>query len=319
MYFEAYLRIINHAPENTEELYGCWVEEGVWIAIDREGSPSILFSARADQKQRDIVFQLVSVQFSRQCKLILGDGEEKVGCFSLVTLEERDPDIVRAFLRLLEESFGGTQGGIRNEEIAKRILDLAGIFKALNEQRGDLIGLWGELFVILSSANIANAVSCWCYSKNAKFDFVSENFLLEVKTTLSPQRKHRFSYEQLRSRYAVDAYVASIALIEIPRGRIVGQLIDEISNILEDAKLRELFFHQCLMKGGKLIYQDELRLAPISKDDCVNLFDATTLPVPQVSTQDPIDNIRFDLDFSQIPDLVMEISISDLEFLNTTQ
>jgi hypothetical protein len=303
MLFEAYLRLVQAFPDQCEHLFGRPVGASnfLWLSIDDRLRPSLLFPADSSDDRSDIALRFIDVEFSRSCEIVAEDAKPSSGTYTIVRLNEDDPEIVRVFLRLLEESFCEDDRQLRNREIGDRMLAIADIFSRIENARVDVVGLWGELYVIANAVSVLGAAQSWCLHKSARHDFVAADFVLEVKTTLKGSRQHRLSLEQLRPGTTSDVYVASLQLVETHAGKTVSELLDTICEQIDDRELRSAFFNLCLIKGGRDIYRSELRLQPIP--DSLVIFDAREIPVPSIEASDPISNVRFDLDLSQISHL----------------
>ena len=298
MLFETYTELIRKFPSGCVSLYGEELQgkSGVWLAVDERSFPSLLFSCLPSDTRNDIELRFVGVQFARECEIGVDGGGHANGTFSIVRLEENDPDLVRVFLRLLEETFCGDELIPRtNREISERILELANLFSQLEHSERDLLGLWGELLIISRAAAPAAAAQRWCLDRNAKYDFVCDSFALEVKATLKPSRVHRFSLAQLRINGEMAIYVASIQAIQAHGGTTASELMDQILEVITDAELRRSFLALCLLKGGEDIYKSGLRLQLLSVEGGVAYFAARNIPVPFVDAISPISNVKFDV------------------------
>ncbi len=298
MLFEAYTELTRKFPSGCASLYGEELQgrSGVWLAVDERSFPSVLFSCLPSDTRSDIELRFVGVQFARKCEIGVDGGGRANGTFSIIRLEENDPDIVRVFLRLLEETFcGDALCPLTNREISERILDLANLFSQLEHSTKDLLGLWGELLIISRAAAPAEAAQRWCLDRNAKYDFVCDDFALEVKTTLKSSRVHRFALDQLRPNVELAIYIASIQAIQAHGGTTVFELMDRILEVIEDAELRRSFLGVCLLKGGKDIYKSELRLQLLSAEGGVAYFASSNIPVPSVDVISAISNVKFDV------------------------
>lgn len=298
MLFEAYTALVDKFPSGCQSLYG---EElpavsGMWLAIDEQAFPSLLFSSQASDTRNDIELRFVGVRFSRQCEIAIDGQRSASGTYTIVRLEENDPDLVRVFLRLLEETFcGEALTAHNNREISERILELANLFSQLEHSARDVVGLWGELQIICQANSPEMAARCWCLEKTAKYDFVCDDFALEAKTTLRPSRVHRFSLDQLRAHGEFEIYVASIQVVQAFGGSTVSQLMDRVLEAITDAALRRSFLALCLLKGGEDIYKSALKLQLLSTDRGIAYFATCDIPVPFVDAESPITNVRFDV------------------------
>jgi len=285
-----------------------------WLAIDSQAFPALLLPARPDDLRPDITLRAVDALFSRVCVIDTDTPDPHEGCYSLIRLKESDPAIVRLFLRILEESFCTASPTSSNAEIAARVQQVAALFSRIEDNTRDLIGLWGELTVIAHSQNTESAVSCWSTRKTAKYDFVAEHFVLDVKTTTKPGPLHRFSLDQLRPSGAFDAYIASLCVIEVQNGQTVAELMESLAARISNQDLRSAFLIQCLAKGGRDLYRSDLALQTYPDHGSLSLFRAEDIPAPHVRASDPIENIRFDVDLSGISALSEQERASVLAF-----
>lgn len=302
MLFEAYAKLVNDFPDDCEQLFGQALTEdnSFWLSVDGDACPSLLFSARREDVRSDIELRSVSVCFSRDCVVEAADGEAAAGIYTVVRLNENDPDIVRMLLRLLEETFRTRETPYTNKEIAARIVELADLFRQIGDSTGDLVGLWGELYVLSRASSLQTAVQCWCLNKNAKYDYVTEGFALEAKTTVRSRRKHRFSLDQLRPNGEFSVYVASLAVVELNSGHTAADLMDEMYGKIGDDDLRARFLAQCLVKGGRDIYRNTLKLGVFPDGTSLMVLDASTIPVPEIAQASLIENVRFDVDLTDL-------------------
>ncbi|MDE0173343.1 MAG: PD-(D/E)XK motif protein [Defluviicoccus sp.] len=305
MLTDLYASLSHTVPKEAGTLYGIPLSEGhsVWLSIDHNAHPALMLPSREDDMRPDIILRAVDALFSRICIVETPDGHSQSGCYSLLRLKENDPDIVRLFLTILEERFSNQWIPCDNTAIANNIQEIAALFSRVNDTTRDLIGLWGELYIIHRSDDIATAVRCWSTQKTAKYDFVTDSFVMDVKATLSASPKHRFSLEQLRPAGDFEAFVASLCLIEVRSGQTVGTLMDTIAVQIEDPELRGSFLQQCITKGGPDLYRSQLMLQPYPDDGALALYLARHIPVPRIDVSDPIDNIRFDVNLSEIAPL----------------
>lgn len=316
MLTDLYPTLCEKIPEDGATLFGMPVsgDYSYWLAIDAQAFPALLLAARADDLRPDITLRSVDALFSRTCVIETDTPDVHEGCYSLIRLKESDPAIVRLFLRILEESFCTASAPNTNAEIATRVQQVAALFSRIEDNKRDLIGLWGELTVIAQARNTDTAVRCWSARKNAKYDFVADHFVLDVKTTTMASPKHRFSFDQLRPSGAFDAYIVSLCVIEVPGGQTVAELMEAIVRSVTDQRLRSAFLVQCLAKGGRDLYRSDLAFQPLSGHASLSLFRVEDIPVPRVCSSDPIDNVRFDVDLSKLACLSERCSATILAF-----
>jgi len=300
--FEAYAKLVNDYPDDCDQLFGQSLtdDNSFWLAVDGDAYPSLLFAARREEVRNDIELRSVSVHFSRDCVIEAADGNATSGIYTVVRLNENDPDVARMVLRLLGETFKVRNTPYTNKEIAARILDLADLFRQISESAGDIVGLWGELYILSRASGLETAVRCWCLNKNAKYDYVTNHFVLEAKTTVLSRRKHRFTLDQLRPNGEFHVYVASLAVVELNAGRTAADLMEELYGKIGEDDLRTRFLAQCLVKGGRDIYRNTLKLGVFPDGTSLMILDAATIPVPEIVPGAPIENVRFDVDLTDL-------------------
>ncbi len=273
---------------------------GVWLAIDRNSRPALLFSNEDRAELSDLKLHLVDAAFSKQSHLIDSLGSKTSGIFTIVRLNDNDPDLAHLFLRLLEVAFLELRTDFSNRSIRQEIVKLADLFRRAESELTDVIGLWGELHIIQTSGQIERAARSWCTNTSAKFDFVSPRFSLEVKSTLKARRVHRFSLDQLRPAAAQPHFIASLLLLEKPDGQVVGSLVDSISDQISDSQLKGTFLKQCLLKAGQSLYSSDIKIGTLPQGASLAVFDAINIPTPSVDQRQPISNIRFDIDLTDM-------------------
>lgn len=321
MLFEAYQELARRFPDACQHLFGSKIDTalGLWLSLDAQGQPYLLFEMAEADDQPDLKLKSVEVRFACPCDIQLQDGTLLSGCYTLVSLASDDPDIIRVFLRLLEEAFLTTAANYSAAEVRGQILSIADLFTRQRVDLKDVVGLWGELHIIRTAQDVSAAAMAWSTSDRARYDFVTQHFALEVKTTLKSARQHRFSLEQLRPNSDIQVYIASILLAELPGGEMVCELIDEIYAVLNDPETSARFFRMCLRKGGVDVYGSDLRLSALPGGASVALYEAETLPVPSVDGGFPISRVRFDLDVSGLDAVTATTRRRLLDFNDSSQ
>ncbi|MEL6467785.1 MAG: PD-(D/E)XK motif protein [Pseudomonadota bacterium] len=304
MLFDVFKDLISSAPKEGVVLgYPVDEERGCWLAIDSHEYPALMLPTKEDDIRPDVVLRAVDVEFSRVCTFQDSGEQQHSGCFTIIRLKSDDLDIARLFLNILQARFVDVDPPESNSEIATSIQEIANLFCELVLSTRDTIGLWGELFVLSHSSALDSAVQSWTARKRAKYDFVTDSFVLDVKTALSETPKHRFSLEQIRPVGGFRAFIASVCVVEVPSGETLGGMMDRIVERIADAELRNSFLQTCLVKGGRDIYRSDVRLQAYPEPKSLRVFEAEQIPVPSISQSDPISNLKFDVDLSALEPL----------------
>lgn len=122
----------------------------------------------------------------------------------------------------------------KEDELKDLIHQLIELFRDINEvPDSTVIGLWGELLVILQSNNPTEVARSWHATPLDRFDFSHENLRLEVKTTTGP-RQHSFGWEQLLEGDETQIVIASVILTEDQNGMSVFELVHHVVNQISD-------------------------------------------------------------------------------------
>lgn len=101
--------------------------------------------------------------------------------------------------------------------------------------REEQIGLWGELYFIISAPLPERAMQVWYGPLRKRFDFSANNVDVDIKTSLRPH-EHYFAAEQLGESPATsDRYIVSFHLEEDPAaGRSLNEQVAQVRNIIGD-------------------------------------------------------------------------------------
>ena len=101
-----------------------------------------------------------------------------------------------------------------------------------------IVGLIGEILVLLDSDNIEEAFSYWRNENLAKYDFSGSNFRLDAKSTLSDKRIHHFSSGQIPGQNPEITFIASILVNRVERGTTFFDFISKFLDKLNSSNQR---------------------------------------------------------------------------------
>jgi hypothetical protein len=113
-----------------------------------------------------------------------------------------------------------------------------GFSSAYSEE--SLIGLIGELVVILQAESPNDLVDYWHSNIDAYFDFSTENIRLEVKTTKSNLRNHNFSSNQIGAGLDEKTFISSVILSLVERGTSLSDLLELVTINLDNEQAIKL-------------------------------------------------------------------------------
>jgi len=103
-----------------------------------------------------------------------------------------------------------------------------------------LVGLLGELVVILRAESPENLVRYWHSNIDAYFDFSTDNLRIEVKTSKSNLRNHNFSSNQIGSGLDDKTFISSVILSPVEQGTTLSDLVELISSKLSKSQAAKL-------------------------------------------------------------------------------
>ena len=163
----------------------------------------------------------------------------------------------------------------------------------------EIVGLWGELELLLSMPDPVRAFAAWHGPDRATYDFASGGVAVECKTGRS-RRRHGFSYNQTRSvPSGTDVFVASLWVgTDELRGRTLVRQVERAAEQLPDVdalwkKLLDVGFSDAHQR----FYDDSLIL--LEQPVLIRLRN-----VPSVRGADPgVSDVKFTSDLGGAPTL----------------
>jgi hypothetical protein len=190
-----------------------------FLAKSADGAPVFLLHDSSDAKYNPgINFRHLSAEFHATCRVQTDVGalEDQ---FCLVWCDGSSSELHELFVRCVAAAIEELPEVSATRDLESCILRLRNLFRALaSPSAREIGGLWAELFVILKSGNPTLALTFWHADQFDRFDFSSDYFRLEVKSTVKSIRAHEFSLEQLQSSTSGVGLVASVMLQPLTGG-----------------------------------------------------------------------------------------------------
>jgi len=184
------------------------------------------------------------------------------------------------------------------DECVNAVLDLFRRFSV--PPRTTVVGLWGELAVILASKKINVFVEARHNHLCETFDFCLGGVRLEVKTSEKKIRQHDFSLQQVQSPRN-DDFVVSILLNRSASGVSVFDLTDKICENLSLSHREKVICNvlETLGEDAEMAEADRFDLSSAWQSLC--FLPSALVPSPSVSSQfaNVITNVRFQTDISE--------------------
>ena len=227
---------------NTEKIFN----ENHRLGKDYNNQPSILFNTKdKDKYVAAYKGENIKIRYNVNCKIYL-KKEEIDANYTILTCISEDEKIKEIFLEICEATFANISTNPTTLEIEEKTNSIIDLFKDFPNKQNNLLGFWGELFLIASSKDIKKTLNAWHNENKEKYDFYDNNIALEVKTTIKRDKKHVFGHDQLISSLK-DHYIASIMTqYDNSKGLSVTDLYNEILKIeISDelrGKLKRIYF-----------------------------------------------------------------------------
>ncbi|MDR2973505.1 MAG: PD-(D/E)XK motif protein [Propionibacteriaceae bacterium] len=208
------------------------------VGIDSDGLVSILVEC-PQPGEAPPAYELKGVQayYVPEADISL-NGTLRTSSFVIVRCKEPDADSRRYFLSIWQVIADLMPAPPNMSDVlagVDRLVELFGKNQVPAEET--VTGLLGELIFIIAQKDVTEAVRAWHRSPKDQFDFVFNDWRLEVKTTTQARRRHTFSYEQTSA--VENSYVASVFLQEADTGTSVIDMIGSVvSKCGEDSDLQ---------------------------------------------------------------------------------
>jgi len=208
---------------------------------------------------------------------------------------------------LFTHAFAGVVEGLPPElspnEVDGFFDDAVELFRLFSSPaKKSLIGLWGELLVILASPWQDALLTGWHVTPRETFDFIFPFACMEVKTTSRHNRQHEFTLEQMRGN-SLPAFVASIVVDQSDAGETVFELATAIQEDLTPHNRAKLWKLIAQSLGSDADSAIDMRFIRATALNSLQFYDMATLPAPEVfgSAAQCISSVRFCLDLDRAP------------------
>jgi hypothetical protein len=292
--------------QNGETIYnGLEVENhrGCHICKDQLNRPAILFATAptSSRQQPSIFIENLHVEHNIPCQLVRTDGSLIEGQFSVVSCLNADIALQDYFLDIMEVITSSLPAVSSAEDIANAVEKLIELFQAFKRApRNSVMGLWAELFLILSASNPLSMIQAWHSDASERFDFSAGLQRIEVKSSGDRVRSHHFSFEQAYPPEGVDVIVASLFAESSTSGRTLGDLWDEARDIAGlNMEMRMKIEKLCMDSLGESWSAARSRSFDFQLAE-QSLFFYRVIDIPRVSTpqSSEVSDIHFRSDIS---------------------
>lgn len=288
---------------------GCYAADSVpfacqhKIGVSSEGYPTFFIKASGKDEALDITLEFIKVLFNRTCRLIENDEVREMDGYAIVSMSASNGDYQKYFIDVLCILLQELPDNVTIKILKTELIKIADLFSNLSKpSKKTLQGLWAELFIIEQAKSPEYLLQAWHISPNDKFDFNDGRDKIEVKSTRTVRRVHKFSLEQLHPNTNSNLIIASVFVIETGKGKTIFDLKDSICKKVSDLGLQ--------FRLNEIIVQtlgfDFDKVNDISFDyqqalDTLMFYDVRDIPTIAIeSIPESISNIHFDCDLSAV-------------------
>ena len=275
-----------------------------FIGRDAEGFPVLMLGSRDTPHSLTpaIRLQAVEVQFAVLCQISLPDGQCGDHRLSVVRCLSSDFELQRYFLKVSEAIVKLVGAAPTFTQVTGAVRRVVELFQRLSRPATrEVIGIYGELLLILWSASAADSVVAWRGDPSARFDFSIDETRIDVKTSARRVRTHSFSLDQCRPPPGTVGLIASI-VVEPGAGASISEILRKIEVRLSGdpslvMKLHELVSESLgasLTEGLKARYDDKAARASL------RWYLSSDIPSPQGPLPPAVSEVRFRSDLTSI-------------------
>ena len=186
------------------------------LGASTEGFPKFFVRTNSSASTvQNVIREILSVEYNVPCQIKDDGGNIQDGLYSIITLRSLDHPLQSYFIEIFSLMLQRLPVEPSRRELAVEVENLIAIFSALIQPpRKKIQGLWAELLVIESSSDPETLIAAWHASPSAKYDFTSGRDKIEVKSTSSEERIHRFALDQLNPGEHSNLLIASVTVRE---------------------------------------------------------------------------------------------------------
>lgn len=281
----------NNDIYNTKNIQG---SKNHYIGINGLGHIALLFSTKSPKGKEE---NIQNLQLKHSIKATIKfKGNKTKKKFSILKCTTKDERLREIFLSSLSDTVKKIKEDISEKEIYEKTKSLIELYKKITQNKNnDLVGFWGELFVINKLRSTDLLVEAWHPETTDTFDFYLKNQALEIKTTASNDRKHQFSYEQLNTRNK-KIIIASVMIRKSRTGKNLLKLRNSILKKLKKKtnkeKVKEMYDVMTGLKSKNEL-KDISYSYEYSKDN-LSFFDALNVPRIKETPMNGIKSVKYE-------------------------
>lgn len=293
------------------------------LGISPEGFPKFFVRTSSYVSSvHNIVREILSVEYNVSCRLIDDNGNTEDDTFCIITLRSLDTSLRSYFIEIFTMMLHKLQPIPSNRELSVEVENLIAIFDALtNPPKKKIQGLWAELLVIDQSTRPEVLINAWHSLPSAKYDFTLGRDKIEVKSTSSEERIHKFALDQLNPSPNSRLLIASTVVRESGQtsdGLSVKDLYEKIRNRVStvDSQLR-LYTIIAETIGSDIAKLESIFYDYTTAVDLLEFYDYNDIPsIPKDIVPSLVSEVRFSSNLNGLIDVRKDDSPFDMNASN---
>lgn len=308
---ELFEEIQSFAANSSESRYRVVSLPGLHhkLGCSEEGFPKFFVVASdSGSMMHNLNAELLSVEYNMLCNIVEGKDEIDNQRFTIITLRSDNEQLQKMFVDVFMMMLTMMPQKPTNITIASKIESLLSIFSKLKRKPvHKLQGLWAEMLVIEQSVDPTTTARAWHSQPESKYDFTMGRDKVEVKSTSSENRVHRFSLDQLNPSENSRLLVCSIIVRESAKdanGLSVYDLYDSIAMKITDSEVRMHVYDVMAETLGSDFYVARKKCFDYSEAcDTLALYEHTDIPkIEKANIPEHVTDVKFSADLSHLED-----------------
>ncbi|KAF6674693.1 MULTISPECIES: PD-(D/E)XK motif protein [Pantoea] len=287
-----------------------------FLAKGFDGTPIfLLHDASKVHYSPGVKFRYLTAMFHATCK-VHTEEKELYDQFALVSCDAAVTDLHEIFVRCFSAAIEELPINSGTRELNTCIQKLVDLFRSLSQPSGkDVLGLWGELYVIANSSNVVSAMTRWHENPFDRFDFSWEQGCLEVKASMQSTRIHTFTLEQLMNPIQGIGYIVSLMLQPLSGGLGLIDLGNQIEMKLTNSPVlkQKLWNNLAKALGNDFSEKLDKRFDVSHAERNAIVFMMNDVPKPEKPSDQRIISIRFTVDLTTATSSLKKNSFSVLK------
>lgn len=298
------------------------------LGVSNERFPMFFISTtnNAGDNATNIVRELLSVEYDVECTIKEVNGHTALNNFAIITLRTNDRHLQMYFIEIFLMMLTKMSHQPCKQELSIEFERLVTIFSALSLiPKKKIQGLWAELLVIEKSKNPSLLVKAWHSSTTSKYDFTLGRDKIEVKSTSSEERIHRFSLDQLNPSPNSRLLIASMTVREsgeCVNGLSVRNLYDKICDRISEVETKiRLYSVIAQTLGSNINKMGSIFFDYVAASDTLAFYDYHV--VPRILKSDipvNISDVKFTCNMTKLENIKnsrYSICINESELFNS--